>query len=98
MEIGEVYHYDRWAQYDGSDDKTGIFTGYINLWLKEKQEASGWPSWVKTDADRAKYIRLYREKEGVELDPSRIEFNPGRRSLAKLYLNSFWVCYFKYLL
>ena len=86
-----MYHYEEWAQYDGQDPDTGLFTEYINLWLKEKQEASGWPEWVKTDEDRAKYIADYKKREGVELDPEKIEFNPGLRSLAKLYLNSFWV-------
>ena len=93
VEIGEVYHYDEWSQYDGNDEETGLFTGYINLWLKEKQEASGWPDWVKTDEDRARYIAAYKEREGVDLDPVKIELNPGRRSMAKLYLNSFWVCF-----
>ncbi len=54
-------------------------------------QASGWPSWVLTDADKEKYIRDYEEKEGIVLDESEIEKNCALRSLAKLMLNSFWV-------
>lgn len=33
---------------------------------------------------------MYEKKEGLRLDPEKIEVNPGLRSLAKLLLNSFW--------
>ena len=54
-----------------------------------------WPlsSWVKTDADKAKYVEQYRKVESIELDPTKIERNEALRTLAKLALNSFWVCY-----
>ena len=32
----------------------------------------------------------YEQKEGIRLDESKIEKNPGLRSLAKMMLNSFW--------
>ena len=32
----------------------------------------------------------YRDKEGIELDPEKIEKNPGLRTLAKMMLNSMW--------
>lgn len=54
------------------------------------QEAEGWPSHVKTEADREKYLKTVLEKEGLQLDPKNIEKNPGRRALAKLMLVSFW--------
>ena len=54
-----------------------------------KQEVSGWPSWCTTEEHRHKYIQDYFDKEGILLDNSKIEKNPGLRSLAKLMLNSF---------
>ena len=98
LDIAEVYHYDEWCEYDGSDPETGLFTKYINALLKIKQEASGWPDWVTvlgddaaTEANKDKYITEYEKTEGVTLDPSKVERNEALRSLAKLCLNSFWV-------
>jgi hypothetical protein len=48
------------------------------------------------DEERMEYIQHYFEHEGIELDPNKIERNPGLRVLAKLMLNSFWgKCYFE---
>ena len=43
------------------------------------------------DAEKRRaYVEAYEEKEGIRLDESKIEKNPGMRSLAKMMLNSFW--------
>ena len=63
---------------------------YINQFLKLKQQADGWPSWAKTEEEKARYLNDYFEREGIALDPNSIEKNSGLRSLAKLMLNSFW--------
>ncbi|CAG2185008.1 unnamed protein product [Mytilus edulis] len=88
--IYEVWHFDEVAQYDPVSKTGGIFTEYINTFLKMKQEASGWPSWCITKEHRQHYIQDYYEKEGILLDYNKIEKNPGLRALAKLMLNSFW--------
>ena len=88
--IYEVYHWDETSQYDPESKTGGLFTQYINMFLKIKQEASGRPSHVKTEQDLEENIRLYEEKEGIRLDPDNIEFNAGLRNLGKLLLNSFW--------
>ena len=67
----------------------GLFADYIRAFLKIKQQASGWPAWCQTEDDRAKYVADYHQHEGIQLDPSKIEKNPGLRSLAKLCLNRF---------
>ena len=41
------------------------------------------------------YIDEYYEHEGIRLDPEKIEYNPGMRSLAKLMLNSLWGMLYK---
>jgi hypothetical protein len=60
------------------------------MWLKIKQESSGWPAWVKSNEYKMKYVKLYFEKEGIELDASKIEKNDALRFIAKIMLNSFW--------
>ncbi|MCP4051885.1 MAG: hypothetical protein GY739_02270, partial [Mesoflavibacter sp.] len=90
IKIFEVWHYPETSEYDGSDPETGLFTQYINTFLKLKQQSSGWPAWVKTDQDKDQYVQQYEEKEGIRLDPTQIVKNAGLRSIGKLSLNSFW--------
>lgn len=58
--------------------------------MKMKQESSGWPAEYTTQEERSNYLREYQENEHITVDPQQIKKNPGRRSLAKLMLNSFW--------
>ena len=80
--IYEVWHFDETCQ--------GLFEDYVNTWLKIKQEASGWPTRVDTEAQKQKYIQDYFEQEGIQLEYDKIEKNPGLRTLAKMMLNSMW--------
>ena len=81
--VYEVWHFDETCE--------GLFRDYVNTWLKIKQEASGWPSWVRDDeTKRQQYIRQYEEHEGIRLEYDNIEENKGLRTLAKLMLNSMW--------
>ena len=90
--IYEVWHFDE-TQTEQDDPKTktgGLFTDYVNTFLKMKQEASGWPEWCQNENDRWSYVKDYHEKEGILLDYNNIKKNLGLRALAKLMLNSFW--------
>ena len=102
----QIWHYKDTAQFDGKDPNTGLFVGYVNTFLKLKQEADGWPSWCTTEELKEKYVADYAKKEGkivgnnsvayavhlsgIQLDPTKIARNPALRSLAKLMLNSHW--------
>ena len=88
--IHEVYHFPETLQYDRESMEDGLFSKYVNTFLKIKQEASGWPKWCTTDQAKTKYINDYLEVEGILLDRNSIEYNPGLRAIAKLILNSFW--------
>ena len=88
--IYEVWHFDNISQYDVVAKTGGLFTEYVNTFLKVKQEASGWPDWCVDENTKQKYIQDYFNTEGIVLDYVKIEKNPGLRSLAKLMLNSFW--------
>ena len=61
-----------------------------NTWLKLKQESAGWPGWCTDEVKKQQYLRRYKEREGIDLDPQFIRKNPGRKATAKLMLNSFW--------
>ena len=67
-----------------------LFKDYVKWFLKVKQEASGYPDWVKTEEDKDEYIRQYKERQGIQLDKDKIMKNPGLRAIAKLCLNSLW--------
>ncbi|XP_070571147.1 uncharacterized protein [Ptychodera flava] len=88
--LHEVWHYSQTTTYDKENANGGLFTEYINTFLKMKQEASGYPDWCKTESDKTKYIDDYYEREGILLDRENISANPAMRSLFKLLLNSFW--------
>jgi len=90
LTIYEIYHFDQSTEYNRTTGTGGLFTQYVNTFLKIKQEASGWPEGCETEEQKWEYIRKYEEKEGIKLDYDKIKYNPGIRSFAKLCLNSFW--------
>ncbi|XP_054287996.1 uncharacterized protein LOC129003726 [Macrosteles quadrilineatus] len=82
--------YELWEYQVATYENGGLFTDFINKFLKMKQEASGYPEWCKTEKDKNKYITDYLGHEGIKLEKDKIVKNGGLRSLAKLMLNSFW--------
>ena len=80
--IYKVLHYKKRSN--------NIFKGYVSTFLKIKQEASGFPAWVSSAADKDKYIKDYEDRQGIKLDKEKIGFNAGLRAIAKLCLNSLW--------
>lgn len=76
--------------YDQKTQKGGLFAGYINTFLKLKQQASGWPEWCVDEDSKIKYLKEYEQAEGIKLDRDKIEKNPGLRSLSKMMLNTLW--------
>ena len=85
LKIYEVWH------FGPQQRREGLFRQYVNTFLKLKQEASGWPAEVGDDPEkRQDYIANYLRHENIQLDPEKIEKNPGKRSTAKLMMNSFW--------
>jgi hypothetical protein len=54
-----------------------------------KMEASGWPGNRRTDEERRQFIEVNRAM-GIIIDPSKVEYNPGRRYIAKLALNRYY--------
>ena len=85
LKIHEVWHFP-----NHTDE---LFKGYVDTFLKIKQEASGYPKGCTTEEQKQDYIEEYYMHEGIHLDPGKIEYNSGLRSLAKLMLNSLWGMY-----
>lgn len=57
------------------------------MWLKVKQECSGFPQNVVTEDQKQRYVDDYFRVQGIRLDKEAITKNPGLRLVAKLYLN-----------
>ena len=82
LQIHEVWQFEK-----TSND---LLSEYVNYFLRLKQESAGFPDWVKTPEDQARYIDKYYRHEGILLRRDKIVENPGLRALAKLCLNSLW--------
>lgn len=89
VKVHEIWEY-KVTQYDPKTGLGGLFTGYINMFLKIKAEASGWPKTCKTPEEKQAYIDDYYKREGILLEASKIEYNSALRQLAKTQINSFW--------
>ena len=77
--IVEVYEIWHWEERSKSR-----FSNYVNTFLKVKMEASGWPANCQTEADKQEHIEHIFKVGPIS------EFNPGKRYVSKLCLNSFW--------
>ena len=82
LKIHEVWH------FTPENRRQGLFADYVNTWLKLKQESAGWPMGIDTEEKKRDYVQRYKDHEGIELDPDKIAPNPGRKSIAKMLLNS----------
>jgi hypothetical protein len=65
IKMFSIWHYDEKETYDPDLKKGGLFTGYINKFLKMKTEASGFPSHVATEGQKRTYVTNYYLHEGV---------------------------------
>jgi hypothetical protein len=83
MNVFEFWEYEI-TFFDRGTKLGSLFAMYVNMFLKLKKESSGYPSWVKSEADKDKYIEDYRLAEGIALDKASIYKNTGQRTLAKL--------------
>jgi hypothetical protein len=86
VEVFEVWEY-KVTCLDKDTGSGGLFAGYVDMFLKLKQESSGYPAWVPTEDDKDRNIKEYRRAEGIVLDKASIFKNAGQRTLA---INSMW--------
>jgi hypothetical protein len=83
--VKEVQHF--------TEKSTTLFNPHIYNLYKIKLEASGYPRDAVTEEQKKAYVDEIYKVEGLQLDPSAIVLNPGRRLTAKILLNSFWVSF-----
>jgi hypothetical protein len=76
--LGETFEFWEYNVTQLKNNEGGLFAQYVDMFLKLKQEASGYPPWVHTDGDKHRYIEEYRRAEGIALDKASIFKNPGR--------------------
>ena len=67
-----VWHWEKIEQYDEETKTGGLFTQYVNTYLKINQENSGFPSWCKNEEVKMKYIDDYQKYEGIQLNIKKI--------------------------
>jgi hypothetical protein len=89
VDIFEFWEY-KVTCFEKDTNSGGLFAEYVNMFLKLKQESSGYPSWVQSEEDKVRYIEDYRRAERIALDKASISKNAGHRTLAILNLNSMW--------
>ena len=56
-EVFEFWEY-KVTCFDKGSNSGGLFTEYVNMFLKLKQESSGYPSWVQSEEDREDTLRI----------------------------------------
>jgi len=89
VELLEFWEYSVTCNDKGTNSGD-LFAEYFNIFLKLKQESSGYPSWVQSEEDKDKCIEDYWPAQGFDLEKASISKNAGQRTLAKLKLNSTW--------
>jgi hypothetical protein len=50
--IYSIWHWDKIEHYNEDTKTGGLFTDYVNTFLKIKQENSGYPSWCQSESDK----------------------------------------------
>ena len=88
MDVYEVWHFSKTAQFDKASGEGGIFAGCIDTFLRIKQESSGYLDWYKTEQDKINFKQDYFEAEGIRLE--NVDKNKGMRAIGKIMLNSLW--------
>lgn len=70
----------------------------MDLFLKIKQECSGYPENCTTEQAKDEYIADYLKVQGILLDKESISRNPSLRLVAKLFLNRYFRFWFSQLI
>ncbi|CAO4370881.1 unnamed protein product [Caenorhabditis nigoni] len=83
------YH-EIWNWPDSQWVKGGLFADYIKPLLTLKHQSSGWPKEIMSDEEKKEYVAWILDKDGVQLDPSKIQKNKAMRNLTKIFLNAAW--------
>jgi hypothetical protein len=78
--------YEAWvyeSEQKGVGDDKGHFTGYVNMFLKIKQESSGWPRWVTHREDGVEHPTVERLQKELEYVTKYRDFGVSWRSIGR---------------
>ena len=82
VEVFEVWHW--------TERRKGLFSKYVDTFMKIKIESSGWPSYCVDEESKDAFVRQVQESEGIQIEKDKVVKNPGWRKIAKDMLNNFW--------
>ncbi len=91
--IEEIYEVIHWGPTQRSNQ---LFRGYVDYFLKMKQEAEGWTKLggsneMSEDQKDTLIEQLFQSNGQIgRIEKQNVTKNPIRRALAKLFLNSLW--------
>jgi len=71
VDVFEIWEYEVTC-FDEGTSSGRLFAQYVNMFLKLKQESSGYPSWVQCEEHKKRYIEDYRRAEEIALDKASI--------------------------
>lgn len=77
MKIHEVWNFPQ--------KSNNLFKGYVDDFMKIKMESS--PHNYSSTGD---YVLAIKKEMGLDLNPAKVKYNPGRRAVAKIALNSLY--------
>ena len=80
----EVLHWKESEHYDPLTKEWGLFTSYINTFLKLKQQTSEFPEYIQTNEEKDHYIEQYFLHEGILLEKDLIEKKPWLEKFVKV--------------
>ena len=84
-----IYNVKRFCVWPPTQCSDSMFSAYVDTLLKIKYEAKGWDGCV-TSEEKQEYLDELKHGEGLELNPDRVQANPGKYAIAKTSLNSLW--------
>lgn len=88
QEVYETWHFEETRRM--GPDEEGLWSGFVDTLLKEKQMACGWPRPNMSEAEKQQYIADYKENENISLDYEKIIKNDVIKTLNKSLVNSLW--------
>jgi hypothetical protein len=76
-------HYTQWS--------SNLFSDYVRHFLRLKVQASGFPDDIQTPEQQEQFLWQYKHLLGINIEPAKMQYNPGLRFISKICLNSLWV-------
>jgi hypothetical protein len=84
LNIFEIWHW--------SEDKrsTDLFKEYLGYFFRYKIEGSGFPENCQSEDQKDQYLKMWEKCLGIKLKKENIISNPGKRTIGKHFVTSFW--------